>query len=225
MGTHFLVSLFDDQINGVVAGSGSPPQSTITGNYVIRVPDDVSIRNPTNLADLLTKKYAGILGSYGLFTQIAYDDMLDGSGVNTGLSQGVTLGFKGMVGIYPTNDGYLPSVVGPNPVLQTTPMAIAWGGPGAGPPQALLTYELFEYVDDDDKDLPYVRRYREVAPDIDVVVEVSFDGGSNFTQTTDKALISIPLPERGASVVVRFTRDTDVSSRGRVLIGSWSVLF
>ena len=43
MSTHVLVGLFDDQINGVLTTSGTPPMSTITGNYVIRVPDDIPV--------------------------------------------------------------------------------------------------------------------------------------------------------------------------------------
>ena len=129
MSTHYLVSLFDDQINGVLAATGAPPMSTVTGNYVIRVPDDVPVKNPTNVADLLNKKYTGILGTHGLFTQIAYDDMLDSLGVNLGASDGITTGDKGVVGIYPTNGAWTP-------VFQTTPMGVVWGGPPPGPPQA-----------------------------------------------------------------------------------------
>ncbi len=51
MSTHVLVGLFDDQINGVLTTSGTPPMSTITGNYVIRVPDDIPVRNPTSVAE------------------------------------------------------------------------------------------------------------------------------------------------------------------------------
>lgn len=221
MSSHYLVSQFDNAINGVVTASGSPPSSTVTGNYVIRVADDVSVKNPTNLADLLTKKYAGILGSHGLFTQIVYDDMLDGLGVDAAASTGVSMGDNGTVGLYPTSTGIAPHV----PLLQTSPMAISWGGPGVGPSQALLTYELFEFVDTNDKALPYVRQYREVAPDADVSAQVSFNGGVSFISATDKALISIALALRGTSVVVRFTRTSNISVRGRVLLGSWAVLF
>lgn len=221
MSTHYLVSQFDNQINGVIAANGAPPTSTITGNYVVRVPDDVPVRNPTGLTDLLNKKYAGILGTHGLFTQIVYDDMLDSLGVDTGLSLGMTLGDRSVVGVYPTN----PSYGGNQPQLQTTPMGIVWGGPPPGPPQALLTYELFEYVDTDDKGQVYVRQYREIPADLDLSVQVSFNGGANFIPTTDKALISVPIPFRGTSVVLRFTRTTDIVAHGRVLIGSWAVLF
>jgi len=218
MSTHYLVSLFDNQINGVIVPSAAPPMSTTTGNYVVRVPDDVPVKNPTNLADLLTKKYAGILGTHGLFTQIAYDDMLDSLGTNFVLSRGITAGDKGVIGIYPTNAGWIP-------LYQSTPLGVVWGGAPPGPPQALVTYELFEYVDTDDKNLTYVRKYREVPVDVDVLVEVSFNGGATFVPTTDKALVSIPLAARGVSIVLRFTRTTSIASRGRVLIGSWAVLF
>lgn len=218
MSTHYLISLFNDEINDIVAASGTPPQSQITGNYVVRVPDDVSVQSPVDLADLLAKKYAGILGSFGLFTQIVYDDMLDGSGVDTANSTGVILGKKGMVGLYPEHGAHTP-------VLRTTPYGIVWGGPGAGPSQATLTYELFEYVDVDDKDQPFQRYYREVTADLDVTVEISFDNGTNWLSVTDKTLITVPTPNLGTQVVLRFTRGTDIDARGRVFLGSWAVLF
>lgn len=218
MSTHYLISQYNNEINDVVASLGAPPQTLITGNYVVRVPDDVSVQNPTNLADLLTKKYAGILGTYGLFTQIVYDDMLDDTGVDTGNSTGVVLGSNGVVGIYPEHNAHTP-------VLQTSPAGIVWGGPGSGPPQATLTYEVFEYVDTDNKSSSYQRYYREVSPDTDMAAEVSFDGGLTFLATTDKSLITIPPVSQGTQVIVRFTRITDVDTRGRVFIGSLAVLF
>lgn len=218
MSTHVLVGLFDDQINGVLTASGTPPMSTITGNYVIRVPDDIPVRNPTSVADLITKKYAGTLGMHALFTQIIYDDMLDGLGMNAGASNGITLGDRGTCGLYPVNGAVIP-------ILQTAPYGIVWGGTPPGPAQAIVTYELFEYVDVDDKGLVYVRKYREVTPDTNVSVQVSFNGGTTFFAATDKALVSIPLVSRGTSVVLKFTRTTSIATKGRVLIGSWAVLF
>jgi len=222
MSTHYLVSHFDNQINGVVAATGVNPQTKITGNYVVRIPDDVSVKNPTGLSNLLTKKYEGILGTYGSFTQIVYDDMLDSTGVDPSPTLGATLGEKGTVGLYHT----IPSLPF-TPQLVTTPQAIIWGGAPPGPAQALLTYELFSYVDTDDKDAAFIREYKELAPDVDVSVEVSFNGGGSYVPTTDKALISVPIPARGSVVVLRFTRLTAAGPgvEDRVLIGSWAVLF
>jgi hypothetical protein len=218
MSTHYLVSHFTNEISDVVASLGSPPQTKITGNYIVRVPDDVSVQNPTNLADLLTKKYAGILGSYGLFTQVIYDDMLDESGVDNGNSTGVTLGKNASIGLYPQHGAQTP-------VIQTTPYGIVWGGPGSGPPQAVVTYELFEYVDADDKDEPYQRFYREVPVGVDVDVEISFNNGGAYMAVTDKNLLTIPVPNQGTQVILKFTRTTDIDSKGRILLGSWAVLF
>lgn len=217
MSTHYLINQYNDEINDVVASLGVPPQTQITGNYVVRVPDDVIVQNPTDLPDLITKKYAGILGTYGLFTQIAYDDMLDESGVNLANSTGVLVGKNGAVALYPTDVQV--------PVLETVPLGITWGGPGAGPAQATLTYELFEVVDSDARTSAFQRSYREVAPDVDVTAEVSFDGGVNFISATDKALLTIPNGSQGTQVILRFTRVTDVTVRGRVFIGSWALLF
>lgn len=215
MSTHYLISLFNDEINDVVGSSG---QTLSTGNYVVRVPDDVSVQNPTNLADLLTKKYTGILGNSGLFTQYINDDMLDGTGVNTGASTGIFLGNNGSVGLYPKHGAQTP-------LLQTTPYNITWGGPGAGPVQAVLHYELFDFVDTDPMTSVYTRSYREVATDIDVTAQISFNGGTDYFSTSDKELLSIPGGSTGTQVILRFTRTTDINVRGRVYLGSWSVLF
>jgi hypothetical protein len=216
--THYLVSLFNDEINDVVGVSGPTPQTLAIGNYVIRVPDDVAVRNPTDVNDLLTQKYNGILGASGLFTQVASDDMLDGFNVDLANSTGVFTGLKGAVGLYPQHNAHTP-------VLQTTAQGITWGGGGSGPPQAVLTYELFEYVDVDDKSAPYQRYYKEVVPDLDVSAEISFNGGTTFIPTSDKAFIVVPGGDAGTQVVVRFTRTSDVDVRGRVFLGSWAVLF
>jgi hypothetical protein len=219
MSTHYLIDLFDDSINDVITAQGTPPTSAVTGNYVVRVDDGVPVRNPTTLADLLSKKYLGLLGTHGLYTQIAYDDMLDPISVNYTLSTGIFSGFKGSVGIYPLAAG------NPVPALRTINHPIVWVGPGVGPVQALLVYELFEYVDTDVKDDPFQRSYREVTPDADVSVEVSFNSGASFLTVLDSDFFNIPLADRGASLTLRFTRLTDASVRGRVFVGSWAVLY
>jgi len=216
--THYLISHFNSEINDVVSALGVPPQTLITGNYLVRIPDDVPVQSPTNLSDLVTKKYAGLLGTHGLFTQIAYDDMLDGLGVDTANSNGVTIGNNGSVGLYPKHSSYTP-------VLQTTPYGITWSGPGVGPSQVLVTYELFEYVDTDDSSDPYTRSYREVTPDSDLTLQVSFNNGGGFVSTLDKAVTTIPALLQGTQIVLKFTRTSNVSVRGRVYLGSWSVLF
>jgi hypothetical protein len=211
--------LFNDDINDVVTPQSVPPSTLITGNYVVRVADDTAVRNPSNLGDLLAKKYQAILGMHGLFTQVTYDTFFDAANVNLTNSRGVFTGLKGHVGLYPVD------LTNPVPVLQTDPYGITWGGPGAGPPQALVTYEVFTYVDDDPADAAFQRRYQELPPDIDVSVDVSFDGGSTFLSIQDKALVSVPLSSRGTQLLLRFTRTSHVDDVARVFIGSWAVLY
>jgi hypothetical protein len=218
MSTHYLISHFNDEINDVVNTTSSPPQTLCTGNYVVRVPDDISVQNPTSLSDLLNKKYTAVLGSSGFFTQVIYDDMLEDTGVDTVSSTGVFLGQNGSLGLYPKHGSQTP-------ILQTTPYNITWGGPGAGPVQAIFSYELFEFVDTDPMTSVYTRSYKEVPTDVDVTAQISFNGGANYFSASDKVLLTIPSISTGAQVIVRFTRTTDVNVRGRVYLGSWSVLF
>lgn len=220
MSSHYLIDLFSDTITEKVLPQGTPARSVVTGNYVIRVPNDVVVREPTGRDDLIAQKYAGLLSNYTDFTQVAYDEMIDGSGVDLANSHGVTSGSRGMVSIYPTNAGY-----GAAPVLQTAPLSITWGGGGGGPSQTLITYELFEYVDVDEKGAPYIRMYREVPTDADVAVSVSFNGGADFNPIVDRVLVGIAGPERGTSIVLKFVRSTNIAARGRLFLGSWAALF
>jgi hypothetical protein len=41
--THYLVSMFNDEINDVVVATGSPPTTPAVGNYIVRVPDDAKV--------------------------------------------------------------------------------------------------------------------------------------------------------------------------------------
>lgn len=218
MSSHFLIDLFNDNINGVVATQTLPPVTQSTGNYIISVSDDVAVRDPIDLADLLTKKYLGILANHGLFTQISYDAMLDATNIDFANSQEIFTGEKGCIGLY-------PKVGAREPTLQTTAYGITWAGPGAGPAQAMVNYEVFTYTDTDPWNGAYQRSYQEESPDLDVSLEVSFDGGLNFISAMDKSLVTIPTPSRGTQVVLKFTRTSSVSANPRIFIGSWAVLY
>jgi hypothetical protein len=213
MTTHYLVDLYNDTLNNVVTAGGTPPTTSCTGNYVVRVPDEVAVRNPTDLADLITKKYQGILGVNALITNITFDDMNDASGIDLSTSNGILTGLKGCNGIYPTSGASIP-------VLRTTPNTLV-----STPSQFMLTYELFEYVDVDGATTPFQRSYREVTPDVDVIAAVSFNNGTTFITAMDQIYAAIPVPAQGNQLVVRFTRTTPISTRGRIFLGSWAVLF
>jgi hypothetical protein len=213
--TYYLIDLSSDTIAEAVEPPEALPQALITGCYVVRVPSDVDVQEPTNLADLLTKKYQGTLAAHALFASIEYDDMLDASGVDTvnPATINVQLGERG--GICLLRNG----------ILQTTVSSIAWSGPAPGPDEALVTWEVFRYDDVDDKTAPYARYYREIdALAAPVGCEISFDGGTTWTGATDKSLTSIPLAKRGTSLVLKFSRTGGLSTH-RYFLGSWSVLF
>jgi hypothetical protein len=217
---YYLIDLFTDQINAVVTSQSTPPTILTTGSYVVRVDDNVAVQSPSDLSDLLTKKYLGILGAHGLFTQITYDTMQDASNIDLSNSIGVITGDRGVNGLYAN-----PPAPGLASVLQTTPNGITWTGPGAGPPEATVSYELFTYVDLDPSGTPYQRQYQELSPDVDVSAEISFDNGTSFLSFQDKSLITVPTSSRGVNIILRFTRETDVSAHPRVFIGSWAVLY
>jgi hypothetical protein len=217
MSTNYLVSQYNGKISDVVT-STVLATFPITGNYVLRVPDDVAAQG-SNVASLTTSKYTGLLGNNSLFTQVVWDDMFDASGVDTGNSTGVTLGKNGSVSLYPAHGGNIP-------ILQTTIAGISWPGPGPGPSQAMVAYELFDYVDTDDKTAPYQRSYRELSTGgTDIGVEVSFNGGSNFTSVVNNSVLTIPGIVQGNQVVLKFTRLTDSAVYKRIFVGSWAVLF
>lgn len=212
MSTFYLLSVFNDQINDVVSPPSSPGSTVVTGNYVVRVADDVVVKNPVSVSDLVTQKYASILSSHGLFTQIIFDDMLDATEINAANSSGVVLGVKGMNSVFDAG------------VLETSPLSITWGGGGAGPAQAIMTYEVFQYTDSDLTAGPYSRTYTEVTPGTSpFTVQISFNGGSTFQACSDKNLLNITIPSQGTSLILRFTHTG--TPRGRYFLGSWAIVF
>jgi hypothetical protein len=95
----------------------------------------------------LTKKYTGMLAWYAGFTRLAYDDLLDASHVDiTDPQMAGKLGERGTIGINPT--ARLSSVV--------VPLS------GDAPSQAVVTWEVFEYEDVDDKSSRILRYYHEL---------------------------------------------------------------
>lgn len=214
MDTYYLIDLFDDSISSVENPATS---QLLVGKYAIRIPAGINITPPTNLSSLISKKYQAILGYFGYFSNIAFDDMLDSSGVDTSGGSGTTgviLGDKGHVGFYPQ------STI--NPVLVTVTNVLPWSGPGAGPSQIVLDYELFAYQDVDGKASRYSRSVVEKVPDTDATCQISFDGGVTYTLATNKAITNIALADQGVNMVLKFTRS---AGAGRVYLGSWAVLY
>lgn len=212
MSTLYLVSLFNDQISDVVHGAPAEPMP-VTGSYVVRVPDDVVVRNPVDVADILTQKHASQLANNGFFTQTIYDDLLDATGLNTVASTKVSFGDKGTVSLFD------------NGILESTSSSFSWSV-GVGPTQAVMTWEVFQYTDEDPILGVYRRSYTEVSTgsaNSPITAELSFNGGSTWLSAIDKNIVTVPLADQGTNLVVRFTHGG--SPAGRFFLGSWTVLF
>lgn len=212
MSTHYLVSAFDNKIRSVVSPD-SLGKSTITGNYVVKVPDDSVVRNPTDLSNLLTQKYQSMLASHGLFSSIVYDDCLSESDVNVANCDGVQLGASGSFQIYP--DG----------MLETNLSSFVWAGGGAGPAQVLMLWDLFTYEDSYVQNNRYERKYVELPSSMsDFEVQVSFNNGATWTYATHANLTNIALADRGSDLIVRCYNIAAMTSP-RIGLGSWAILF
>jgi hypothetical protein len=218
MSSHYLIDLFTNAPKGVVSSGGSPGTQA-TGTYVVRVDSDVVVQNPVDLSDLLTKKYLGILASQPTFTNIAYDTMLDATGINFSSSLGVFSGVNSTIGLYPTD------LINTDPVLITNSESIPWSGLGSGPTQAMLVYETFTFVDVDSATEPYQRYYQELVSGSDTSVEVSFDNGVHYQTAANKTLLSVAGANQGTSLILKFTRTSNVSSVPKVYLGSWAILY
>ncbi len=211
MSTHYLISAFDDQIRSVTVPN-SLGKTEVTGNYVVKVPDDCVVRNPTSLADLLTQKYASMLASHGLFSSVVYDDCLDNTEVDFASSTAIQAGSGGSIMIYPD--------VGR---LFSTSTSFVWGGGGAGPAQALLLWDLFLYEDTLVQGV-LTRTYVEVpSSTTDIEAQVSFNGGTTWTYGTYGNLVNIDVADRGSDVSIKFA---NIAGSGpRIGLGSWAILF
>jgi hypothetical protein len=213
MSAHYLIDLYGNPLGSariLDVRNPSNDQSLSNGSFVVRVPDGVQVVNPTDLTDLLTKKYVGLLAFYTGFTRISFDDLTDASGVNTapGTSSALTTGLRGSVGLYPTAGARVQSVVTP-----LTP---------AQPTVCVVTFETFRYTSTDDKNDRYQRTYEEIASSpSSITCSVSFNGGATFLPTTEGAVLNIPLADQGTNFVIRLT---NVSGQ-RLFLGSWAVIY
>ena len=154
MTTFYHLDLHDEtKIQRVRTGTSS---DLSVGSYIIRVDDEfILVSDPTNRADLVTKKYAAILASSAFFTDILFDPMFDASGIDLAhpALTGVTTGDKGVNGLYPQTIGQIPSLPSNLTIL------------GSSPAQVMVRYEAFQYAEVDDKNNPHQRVYLPIAPD------------------------------------------------------------
>ncbi len=97
MGTLYLIDahnpvLLSSKINDTVNLPTGETHS-IRGSFPVNIPFDIPMDGtPTDVNDLITKKYQGILTIYPGFNNILFDEQVDASGWDTSQSSGYTLG-------------------------------------------------------------------------------------------------------------------------------------
>lgn len=206
MSTLYLVDYFPPPlgpapIKDACTGSSVP----LAGNYVIRVPDSISVQHPSDVTDLLLKKYQGMLAYYAGYANIAYDDLLDVLDVDTSVSQGY-FGEKNTVTILPGG------------VFQTNAIALV----GPNPPEAFVTWETYQISLSDNATARVQPSYEELpSSSAYFTCQVSFNGGANFYPVLDGGLVNIPLVARGTSFVLQLTN----VSASPLRVGSWAVIY
>jgi len=183
-------------------------QTALDGVFVIRVPEEVAVKDPADLTDVLTQKYQGILASFTTSTRIAYDDMLDTSGINIPSSSQLLLGERNNVGLFPGS------------VLRSSVVTLT----GANATQAYLVWELFEVIYSDPATGRATRTYSEIAstPSF-VTAEVTFNNNATpFLPISNGNVLNVDPADRGTSFVVRFT---NAHATKRLYLASWAVVY
>lgn len=212
MTCHYLVDLFGNAgfpVNVSIIDVREPDsgQSLANGSMVVRVPDYIQVVRPTDLQDLLNQKYTGLLAFYAGFAEIAADDLIDPLHVDLVNSAGVRAGLRNTVCI--ANGGF----------LRSTAYSLL---PSPAPTVAVITWEVFEYVDTDPKTGMYEREYKEVSAS-EFTCEISFDNWVNTNFVVNEGIFNVPLGQQGTDLIIRFT---NTSAPGRELfLGSWAVIY
>lgn len=224
MATHYLIDghtnpLLNSEINDVrTADDGS---SVVNGNFVIRVPFGVKLgSDPTDVSDLITKKFTGLLASYPGFSNIVYDELVDAADIAVTSSAPVQyrLGDRGTVGY---NNGFLtPTDAG----LETTAVSTA----PTSVSQCIVVAEFHRYVYTNPKTGRMERIYEEAdAPD--AYIAVSSNGGTDYTAASNGQLVTIPAPQVGNSLRVLFSgfyNPRSAFNPADVLqVSSWAVIY
>ena len=209
--TYYLMSIFDDTLKEILPG-GTGANAILSGEYAIRIPSSDLGMIPfagIDASTVLGQKYTGILASYAGFSNIAFDGMLDATGVDTVNSNAFSSGLKGANSVF--------SYTGLPGYLQTLPAVLA-----STPTQAIFTWEAFSYSTSDFSNFPLGRTYQE-QPASSMTCQVSFNGGSTWISVLDGVLFTISGPNQGSSFIAAFTSGASVGQR--IYLGSWALVY
>ena len=216
MSTHYLVDvnttpILSSEINDVRTPIDGT--SVVNGNFVVPLPTNVKLESdPTDLSDLLAKKYQGILANYPGFTNVIYDDLLDTTNITATATLQSKLGERGICGY---NNGCQ---------LTTSVTNV-----GATVSQVVLVAEFHRWRLVNPKNGIVQRVYEEVGPSFQPLLSVSTNGGTDFTLVPNGQLALIPLGQEGQDLQVRFNsfsfnpEGTDPADF--LHVSSWALLY
>lgn len=189
---------------------------TLRGSFPVCVPFDVPIDGvPTDLNDLITKKYAGMLSLYPGYENIVYDACVDGS-------SGWDPGFAGP-GASPT----LSATIGSRQTISvshftTTKLQSALVNLASVPSTAILRWELFKYVKTDVVNGMMTRVYQELDPNAaGITVTCTFTNLTGTSALTNGLLFEVPLANQGDEFRFRIAS----THQQRVWVGSWALIY
>lgn len=182
----------------------------VDGLTPIRIPDGVYVGTPANLAELLQRKYVGILAQYPGFSHVVYDDLLVADDVVSS-SRGTKLGARASIA-----GGFESVAVDVSDV--TTAIA-----------QFVLVYEHFTWRYEIPRD-GHIQRYYVEEPEAAHRARVSVNGGGAYAITSSGSLVAVEPSEQGTTVRVELipfaTEVVDAATQRRVVSsGSWALLF
>jgi len=211
MSIYYLIDPFTGG-NVVDIVSSETGQTDATGFLIVRIPDGVKIQgNPTNLTDLLTAKYSGLLASYAGFTNIIADPCLDQTNID------LVNSYDLMVGAGYVNHCIAPGVFFGRQYM-SVPMTL-----GSTPTQCIIAWEEFSFLNSDNKDQRFQRTYVEESGTI-CSCDVSFNGGTTFNTVQNGAVFTIPGSDQGSSFIITLTKSSGAPLQ-RIYLGSWALIF
>jgi hypothetical protein len=211
MGTLYLVDAFDNVISAsaindtVNLQSGSHP---LRGSFIVNLPFDVPLDGvPTDLSDLVTKKYAGMLSTYPGYANIIYDEQLDSLGWQTAYNVGTGLRVFGSRKTTAVGGPVSSSIVSSTTALGTTPAF------------AIFRWELFSYQMTDVVSGTVSRTVTEEDTSL-VTASVSFNGSTSFTVSSGVPF-EVPFDQVGSNFKVTF-----LNALGpKLWVGSWALVY
>jgi hypothetical protein len=209
----FLIDMFANPVSGAgILAVVEPPfsQEVMNGSFVIRVPNNVQVKNPTNVSDLITQKYQGLLAAHSPLPNITFDDLLDATHVDPTSGPGV-FGERGTISLGP--GGTFFSIINAGAGTTLT---------GPAPVQALVTWEVFSVTDADPSSGMLQRTYTELpSTPSNLTCQVSFNGGTTYIPATDSSILYVAPANQGTAFIIQLQNVT----QERLYIGSWSVLY